>query len=81
MKDVYVLLGEAAAVVVIAPLAGVALAGRELRELRLSAIVLALLGGVSMAAAVLIARVPWQAAMAAHLTLAAAAVGLAIRFP
>jgi hypothetical protein len=66
-----------AAVVVIGPLAGVALAGRDFRPLRLAAIVFALLGGVSMSAAILVARVPWPIAMATHLTLAAAAIALA----
>lgn len=72
----YVLVSEAAAVVVIAPLTGVALAARGLRGLRQAVIVLALLEGVSLSWAVLGARLPWQTAMAAHLTLGAAAFAL-----
>jgi hypothetical protein len=75
---VYVLLWEAAILVLIAPLAGVALAGRDFRGLRRTVIVLALLGGVSTASAILIARVPWPTAMATHLTLGAAAIALAM---
>jgi hypothetical protein len=75
---VYVLLWEAAALVLIAPLAGVALAGRDFRGLRGLVIVLALLGGVSAASATVVAHVPWQTVMATHLTLGAAAIALAM---
>jgi hypothetical protein len=75
---VYVLLWEAAALVLIAPLAGVALAGRDFRGLRGPVIVLALLGGVSAASATVVAHVPWQTVMATHLTLGAAAIALAM---
>jgi hypothetical protein len=75
---VYVLLLEAAAVVVVAPLTGVALAGRGFHGVRPAVIVLALLGGASAASAILIARMPWQMAMATHLTLEAAAIALAL---
>ena len=78
MSFVYALLWEAAAVAIIAPLAGVALAGRGFRGLRRATIALALLGGVSASYAVLVARVPWETAMAAHLTLGTAAVALAM---
>jgi hypothetical protein len=74
---VYALLLEVTAVVVIAPLAGVALAARDFRGLRRAVIVLALLGGGSMAAT-LFARVPWQTVMATHLTLGTAAIALAV---
>jgi hypothetical protein len=74
---VYALLWEVTAVVVIAPLAGVALAARDFRGLRRAVIALALLGGVSLAAA-LIAGVPWQTAIATHLTLGTAGLALAV---
>ena len=77
MIAVYALLWEVTAVVVIAPLAGVALAARDFRGLRRAVIALALLGGASLAAA-LIAGVPWQTAMATHLTLGTAAIALAV---
>jgi hypothetical protein len=75
---VYTLLWETVAVVVIAPLAGVALAGHGFRALRRAAILFAVMGGVSISSAILIARVPWQTAMAAHLTLGTAAIALAV---
>jgi hypothetical protein len=75
---VYALLLEVTAVVVIAPLAGVALAVRDFRGLRRAVIALALLGGGSLASAMLIAGVPWQTAMATHLTLGTAAIALAV---
>jgi hypothetical protein len=74
---VYALLWETTALVVIAPLAGVALAVRDFRGLRRAVIVLALVAGVSMVAA-MSARVPWQTVVATHLTLGTAAVALAV---
>ena len=78
MSVLYALLWETAAVVVIAPLAGVALAGHGFRALRRASILFALVGTVSISSAVLIARVPWPTAMATHLTLGAAAIALAV---
>ena len=77
MSVVYALLWETTALVVIAPLAGVALAVRDFRGLRRAAIVLALVAGVSMVAA-MSARVPWQTVVATHLTLGTAAIALAV---
>lgn len=76
MNAAYVLIGEAAAVVVAAPLAGVALAGRRLRGLRWALIVLALFAGVSVSWTILVAHVPWPTALQAHLTLGAATLAL-----
>ena len=78
MSVVYALLWETTAVVVIAPLAGVALASRDFRGLRRAVIALALLGGVSAVAAMSIARVPWQTVVATHLTLGTVAIALAV---
>ena len=63
MNGAYVLIGEAAVVVVAAPLAGVALAGRRLRGLRWALIVLALFAGVSVSWTILVAHVPWPTAL------------------
>jgi hypothetical protein len=76
VNGAYVLIGEAAAVVVAAPLAGVALAGSRLRGLRWALIALALLGGLSVSWTMLMARLPWQTAVEVHLTLGAATLAL-----